>query len=290
MKKIIITGKNSYIGNHIQLWLEQYGSRYTVIQLDVISDEWEKTDFTGVNVIIHVAGIVHHPEITDWSVYQKVNIELPLKIAKKAKDSGVQQFIFMSTMAVYGIGKKLVENIILEDTTIYPTGVYGKSKYLAEKGLLQLEDEYFKISIVRPPNVYGPECKGNYMSNFTSVVRKLPAIPTAYENVKQSMLYIDNLTEFIKLLIENETSGIFMPQDDHSVNATQLMFLISKGLGLKKRKSKIMGLGIYILRFLPLVKKAYGGIEYCEELSNYFNNVYQVVSVEEAIGRTVGNE
>lgn len=290
MRKILITGENSYIGNHIQAWLEQYGDYYTVLQVDVISDEWEHIDFSDFDVIIHVAGIVHHPEITDWSVYEKVNVDLPSKIAQKAQANGVRLFIFMSTMAVYGIGKKLKRNIIVSDTTISPVSEYGRSKYLAEEKLQRLENETFKIAIVRPPNVYGKGCKGNYIQMFTSMVKKLPIIPAAYENVRQSMLYIDNLTEFIRLLIESGKSGVYMPQDDKTVSATELMQYLSYGVGKKGKKSTLLGLAIYCLSFIPIVKKAYGGVEYSAELSNCFGNKYQVVSIIEALKRTVKNE
>lgn len=289
MKKIIITGKDSYIGNHIQEWIERNNPDYTVTQVDVITDEWRNTSFKDTDVIIHVAGIVHHPEITEWYVYENVNVKLPQEIAEKAKKSGVKQFIFMSSMAVYGVGKKLHSNIITENTKINPKGLYGKSKFMAEKYLMNMADEYFHVSVVRPPNVYGYGCKGNYIPNFLSVVKKLSIIPVAYENVKQSMIYIDNLTEFIRLLIENRETGVFTPQDNKTISAAELMSLLAKSAGIAKRSSKLLGIGIYLLSFVSLIRKAYGGVEYDMKISDYFNGKYQVVSTEEAIVRTIKN-
>lgn len=290
MKKILITGKNSYIGNHIQSWLEKYNTEYDVKQVDVVTDRWINEDFTDIDVIIHVAGIVHQPRIIDWEIYKKVNIDLPLKIANKAKQRGVKQFIFMSTMAVYGVGKKLCENIITEKTELDPKSMYGKSKYIAENELMMIADDKFNVSIVRPPNVYGFMCKGNYISGFKMIVKRMPVIPIAYENVKQSMIYIDNLTEFIRLLVDYGKTGIFTPQDKKSVSSIQLMNLIANGLGIKKRQSKICGLGVYLFNHCKLIKKIYGGVEYSDEISNCFNKEYQIVTVEEAIARTLNNE
>ena len=290
MKRIIITGENSYIGNHIQSWLEKYSTEYDVKQIDVVTDKWINEDFASIDVIIHVAGIVHQPGITDWEIYKRVNVDLPLRIANKAKQSGVKQFIFMSTMAVYGIGKKLYKNVITEKTELEPKSMYGKSKYIAEKELMMLADDKFNVSIVRPPNVYGFMCKGNYISGFKMFVKRMPVIPVAYENVKQSMIYIDNLTEFIRLLIDYGQIGIFTPQDGKSISSVQLMRLIANSLGIKKRQSKLFGLAVCLFKHWKITKKIYGGVEYSDEISNCFDKKYQIVTIEKAIARTLNNE
>lgn len=289
MKKVIITGKGSYIGTHIKDWLEKDGG-YDVEELDVQSDDWNMYNFLDVTAVVHVAGIVHRPDISDWSLYKKVNVDLPVQIAIKAKEHGVKQFVFFSTMAVYGQNKKLARNIISHNTSTNPINMYGKSKLMAEEQLKKMEDLEFKIVIIRPPNVYGKGCKGNYISRFTGIVKKLPALPCAYTDVKQSMLYIDNLSNFIKLLIDDAASGIYMPQDEEAVSAVELMEAI--GLGIKRplKQSKCLGLVIIALRWLPIVKKAYGGIEYDTKLSNCRDKRYVVVKFKEAIKRTVGGE
>lgn len=287
MRKILITGKNSYIGNHIQNWLEKYEEDVEILQLDVKSNEWEKKDFREYDSIIHVAGIVHQPSVKEWELYKKVNIELPLKIADKAKKEGVHTFIFISTMAVYGIGKKLHENLITNYTSIQPTSMYGKSKYIAEQQLQNLSDETFHVIIVRPPNVYGRGCKGGYITGYANVIRKLPVIPSAFKNVRQSVIYIDNLSELIRLLLRQKQSGIFTPQDDFTPNAVDLMYAISLGMHRPKKKSRILGFGIYCLQFLPIIKKAYGGVEYDREISTYDGMDYVVISFEEGIRRTL---
>lgn len=287
MKNIVITGKDSYIGNHIQEWLESKGG-YTVTQVDVVTDEWKLFDFEGTDAVVHVAGIVHRPDVTDWALYEKVNVRLPEQIAMKAKSQGVKQFVFLSTMAVYGVGKKLSPNMITDVTAPAPKGMYGKSKLMAENILRELENSDFQVSIIRPPNVYGYQCKGNYIPGFTSIVRRLPIIPKAYDNVKQSMLYIDNLCEFIRLLIDECCGGVYLPQDREPISAIQLMEGIASGMGRKIQFSKLLGLPIYLIAFVPLVKKAYGGIAYSKETSAYFSNRYCVVSFQDAVKYTLG--
>ena len=286
-KRIFITGENGYIGTHIKEWLCNYEEQYDVAMLNLRTEEWKNISFKDVDVIIHTAGIVHSPEITDWDIYKKVNVDLTFALAQKAKKEGVSQFIFMSTMAVYGKGKRLSQNIIDENTEICPIGFYGKSKYIAEQKILQLQSKDFKVVIIRPPNVYGKNCKGGYISGFKSVASKLPVLPYAYPHIKQSTLYIDNLCELVRLIIVNEETGFFMPQDKIAVSAVELLTAITGSMGKKTPKSRLLGLGIYLLSFLPIVKKAYGGVAYCEKMTVYYNNDYVVVDFKEGIRRTL---
>lgn len=285
--KVLISGKDSYIGNHIEEWLLKPKNNFEVDFLDVRNPDWNKHNFDGYDAVIHVAGIVHRKDITDSKIYDAVNTQLPYSVAKKAKEAGVKQFVFLSTMAVYGLGKKLKENYIDFTTPENPVGFYGESKLKAERKLQQLEDDNYVISIVRPPNVYGKGCKGGYISGYASIIRKLPVIPVAYENVKQSVIYIDNLCEFIRLLLENKSQGVFLPQDDVAVSAVELMDAIGRGIGVNRKKSKILGFVPHMLSFLPLTVKGYGGVAYTASASCYSGGNYVVVPFKDAILRTV---
>ena len=286
--KVLISGKDSYIGDHIAEWLLKSKEQYFDVDfLDVRKPDWASKDFNGYDVVIHVAGIVHRKDIKDPTVYELVNTKLPYDVASKAKAAGVKQFVFLSTMAVYGIGKKLKENYIDLNTPINPTSLYGLSKYNAEKKLQTLEDSSFIISIVRPPNVYGKGCKGGYISGYTSIIKKLPIIPDTYKNITQSILFIDNLCEFIRLIIVNKAGGIFLPQDNVTVSAVELMAAISNAIGLNKKKSKPLGLLLRPFSFLPLVVKGYGGIAYPLSASKYYDWDYVIVPFQDAIKQSI---
>lgn len=283
--KILIIGKNSYIGNHIDEWLVKYG--YQVTQLDVLTEDWKSYDYSQYEAIVHVAGIVHQPKCQDWDLYKRVNTEMPIAIATMAKSQGVKQYVFFSTMGVYGLGKKLIPNIINEGTPLLAVDMYGKSKLMAEEGLQELQDGSFQVAFVRPPSVYGKGCRGGYITGFTSIARKLPVIPRAYEDVKQSFIYIDNLSELVRLIIEKNLNGVFCPQDDRSLSANELLKILSNGIEKKYRTSRFLGLGVRLLHFIPLVKKAYGGVEYSSELSSIKGVEYVVVPIEEGMKRTI---
>lgn len=285
---ILIIGKNSYIGNHIDEWLSNHG--HQTEQLDVLNDEWKTYDYSSYDVIVHVAGIVHQPNCQDWELYKRVNTDMPIYIATMAKKAGVRQYVFFSSMGVYGLKKKLIPNVIDEKTPLNPGGMYGKSKYMAEEGLNALQDESFNIVVVRPPSVYGKGCKGGYITGFTSIAQKLPVIPRAYENAKQSFIYIDNLSELVRQLIEKKLHGVFCPQDEKAVSANELLEMISKGLGIKYRSSRLLGYLLRAVSFIPLVNKAYGGVEYAKELSTINGVDYVVVPLEEGMRRTVSKK
>ncbi len=286
--RILIIGKNSYIGNHIDEWLSRH--EHEVMQLDVLTDEWKIFDYSPFDAIVHVAGIVHRPGCNDWGLYERVNTNMPVSIATMAKEQGVKQYVFLSTMGVYGLNKELRKNVVDKNTPLISESLYGKSKRLAEKGLFKLQDGTFTVTCLRPPSVYGKGCRGRYISGFTSIAKKLPIIPFAYPDVKQSMLYIDNLAELVRLLIENRSPGVFCPQDDISVSANELLSAISEGLGKKCRTSSFLGRLVQLVSFLPIVTKAYGGVEYDRELSTIDGLDYIVVPFREAMKRTVYND
>ena len=287
---ILIIGKNSYIGNHIDEWLSRYGHK--VAQLDVLTEDWKNYDYSPFDAIVHVAGIVHRPDCKDWELYKRVNTDMPVKIATMAKEQGVKQYIYFSTMGVYQANKKLGASVVDETTPLLSnsSSFYGMSKLMAEEALTKLQEKGFSVAFVRPPSVYGKGCKGGYITGFKKIAQILPVIPRAYENACQSFIYIDNLSECVRLIVENHLSGVFCPQDDEIPNANRLLEVICKSIGKTYRSSRLLGICLQLLRFIPLVKKAYGGIEYSRTLSDIPGLDYVVVSFEEGMRRTVSTK
>lgn len=287
--RVVIAGAGSYIGNSIQSYIQSVRPDAEVIQLDVADDAWRGFDFTGYDAVVHVAAIVHRKDPVDWETYRRVNAELTAEIAERAKSRGVGQFVFLSSMAVYGVEKSLskTKGIVTCKTELKPTSLYGKSKYLAEQMLSEMETESFKVAIVRPPNVYGPGCRGGYVSTYAAIVSKLPAIPKAFPSVKQSVLYIDNLSRFVYLLITRQARGVYTPQDLECPSAVEIMQYIRDALQLNKKTSMFLGLFMYPAAFLPLVRKGYGGVSYDMNESHHMDFDYGIVSCKEGIRRTV---
>ncbi len=288
MKKILITGANSYIGTSFEQYMAQWPDQYQVDTVDMIDGGWREKSFAGYDAIFHVAGIAHsdtgHVSEERKAFYYKINTDLTVETAQKAKAEGVGQFIFMSSAIVYGdsapIGK---EKIITADTPTDPANFYGDSKVQAEKGILPLNDASFKVVVLRPPMIYGPQSKGNYPI-LAKLAQKLPIFPAAQN--QRSMLFVENLAEFIRLMIENKESGIFHPQNSEYSNTAELVNLIAAAHGKKILLIKGFGWALKLLSHCTgLVNKAFGSLSYDPSISAYKQN-YCICSLEESIRKT----
>ena len=289
MKRILITGAGSYIGTSFESYIQaHYADQYTVDTLDMIGDNWKSYDFSGYDSVFHVAGIAHSDNgkisAEKEKLYYAVNTDLTVQTAQKAKADGVGQFIFMSSAIVYGdsapIGKS---KCITAQTPVSPANCYGDSKVQAENGLSPLEDDAFRVVILRPPMIYGKGSKGNYPL-LSKIARKLPLFP--YVKNERSMLYVENLCEFVHLMIKNEERGIFWPQNEQYANTAKLIQTIAQTHHKKVRLIKGFGwLVKFMGLFTGLVNKAFGNLTYEQSLSQYKEN-YIVVSFPESIKLT----
>jgi UDP-glucose 4-epimerase len=262
MKRILITGKNSYIGISVEAWLMRESDKYMVDTVDMVDGSWKKMDFSIYDVVFHVAGIVHQKEKPDMKdLYFKVNRDLPIEVARKAKLDCVKQFIFMSTMAVYGEDGELGREVVIDNSTpLNPKTNYSLSKVEAEREVSKLNDDNFKIVILRPPMVYGPNCPGNY-ARLEKLAVRLPIFPMI--DNKRSMLHIDKLCQYIKSYIDTEAEGLFLPQDDNYVNTSLLVKELAMKNGKSIHLSKTAGLIIQLIgKRFNLINKVFGNLVY----------------------------
>ena len=285
MKHILITGKGSYIGSNFRKYMEQYPEKYTVDELDMVDGSWKEQDFSKYDVVYHVAGLAHStPDESQRAIYYKVNTDLTYEVAKKAKDEGVKQFIFMSSIIVYGSGEIGIDRVITKDTPLTPDNFYGDSKKQAEIKIKPLEDECFKIVIVRPPMIYGPGSKGNYPL-LAKFAKKTPVFPTLKN--QRSMLYIGNLLEFIKLMIDNEERGVFLPQNEEYVCSCELIRYIAE---LSNHRIVFIGIFNPFIKLLwknNYVNKVFGNMTIDKKLSAYKYN-YNKYSFKDSVRKTEG--
>lgn len=288
MKRILITGANSYIGTTFENYMKNFADDYSVDVMDMIDGSWREKSFSGYDVIYHVAGIAHsdNGKISKEKekLYYSVNTDLTVEVANKAKAEGVKQFIFMSSAIVYGNSAKIGrKKVIGKDTPLTPANCYGDSKVQAEKGILPLDSEDFKVVILRPPMIYGKGSKGNYPT-LVKFAKKLPFFP----NVKneRSMLYVGNLVEFVRLMIKNDERGIFWPQNAEYSNTSQMVKEIAAVHGRKVRLVKGFGWLLKIAAvFVGVINKAFGNLSYEKEISIYKEN-YVVKSLSESVNET----
>jgi nucleoside-diphosphate-sugar epimerase len=266
-KKILIIGKTSYIGTNFMNWLRMWPEEYEVKSISVRSSEWKSERFVDFDVILHVAGIVHIKERKEmWSLYDQVNRELPIEVCRKAKNEGVKHFIFLSTMAVYGLDGELNKEVIINNhTNPLPESLYGQSKLEAEMGLLEFADQNFIVSIGRPPMVYGNGCPGNYMELRKWVLR-IPILPMI-EN-QRSMIFVNNLCQYIKCLADKTIGGIHHPQIGELISTSELAAGIARINNKRLVLSPFLGKVIFLIRNLKIVRKLFGNLVYDKRLSN----------------------
>ena len=272
MKRILITGKGSYIGTSVKNYLAKWPKEYKVDELDVKGDAWKNYNFSKYDIIYHVAGIAHvdvkKADEETKKLYYKVNCDLTEEVAKVAKKAGVKQFIFMSSAIVYGdsapIGNK---KVITKDTEPNPANFYGDSKLQAEIKLNKLASKNFKVALVRPPMIYGEGCKGNYPS-LRKLALKLPIFPKVKN--ERSMIYIDNFTVFVKEIIDNDENGVLLPANPDIVSTSEIVKAIAKE---NNKKIAIVPGFTWALKILshltPFVNKAFGSMSYNIEKGKY---------------------
>lgn len=276
MKRVLITGENSYIGTSVEKYIfENYPAECSFDTISLLDESWREKDFSSYDAVFHVAGIAHSDsgEISaeKEKLYRSVNTDLTIETANKAKSDGVKQFIFMSSAIVYGESSKVGrEKMIMRDTPVAPANCYGDSKVQAENGILPLVDDNFKVCILRPPMIYGKGCKGNYQT-LVKFAKKLKFFP--YVKNQRSMLYIENLAEFVRLMILNEENGIFFPQNSEYTNTSEMVKMIANAHGRKLYLVHGFGWAVKCMGlFTGLVKKAFGTLTYNKEISAYKTN------------------
>lgn len=221
MKRVLITGAGSYIGTKVENWLKKYPKEFQVDSVDTIDGHWKQADFSKYDVVYNVAGIAHVKAAAgEGPLYYAINRDMVIDIAKAAKEAGVKQFIHMSSMIVYKEVKTLDGKQIHKDTVPMPNGFYGDSKLQGEKGIKNLDCPTFKVCILRPPMIYGPGYKGNF-PRLAWLGVKVPVFP-AWHN-KRSMLFVDNLCEFVRQAILHECQGTYYPQNKEYADTVEIV-------------------------------------------------------------------
>lgn len=287
MKKVLIVGTKSYVGvNFVRYVKERFASSESDIEIELISvrdNLWMNSIFSQYQVVLYLAGIVHQKETESMRKdYEWVNCLLPFKIAEKAKKEGVKQFIFMSTMSVYGKYTGEVDQYTVPE----PRSYYGKTKLNGEIFLETLRSNDFKVTVIRPPMIYGKGCRGNY-DKLSKMVLKVRAFPQVSN--QRSMIYIDNLSELLYQLIVNEKDGTYMPQNEEYICTSTMVQLIGKAHG---RKIYMIPVPDWLLKRLTekscLFQKVLGNLTYKKELSVKNSSNYCVIDFEKSIERTEG--
>lgn len=301
-KRVLITGAGSYIGETFKAYAEEYYPALEIDAVDMLDPAWREKDFSEYDIIYHVAGIAHadvgNVDDATKEKYYAVNTDLAVEVCEKAKREGAKEFIFMSSMIVYGdsapYGKK---KVIDEHTVPVPANFYGDSKLQADVAVRELADDKFKVIVLRPPMIYGKGSKGNYPV-LAKLAKKLPVFPDV--DNERSMLYVGNLCEFlcqIMLVKEfKEDAIVLIPQNSEWTRTSEMVREIAEVSGKKIRlMGGIMKLAVSVGGKVPgkiggLVNKAFGNSTYAKVMSEYDGINYRTVDMRKSIKRTEGSD
>lgn len=259
LKRILITGKNGYIATSLLTYLRGFPKEYEAAAISLRGTAWETESFSRYDAIVHCAGLAHIKETAQNAhLYYEINRDLTIAVAKKAEAEGVGQFIFLSSLSVYGMD----EGVITPETEPRPKSAYGKSKLEAERGLRAMETEAFRVAILRPPMVYGDCCKGNYQT-LVKLAKKLPAVPD-YAN-QRSAVSITRLCEYIKKTIDENVCGVIVPQNALYLCTCAEIARLAAESGRSVPTTKLLNFGPALLRRCTGVgRKAFGNLVYRE--------------------------
>ncbi len=292
-KRVLITGADSYIGESFKAYAKIHYPNIAIDTVDMIGDSWKTYDFSKFDTVFHVAGIAHADvgavSKKEKQKYYRVNTELAVETAAAAKSSRVSQFIFMSSMIIYGDSAPYGKYKKIDENTIpSPVNCYGDSKWKGDMGVRKLSDENFHVAVLRPPMIYGQGSKGNY-TTLAKLAKKMPLFPNI-EN-SRSMLYIENLCEFVCLLALSGEGGIYFPQNREYTKTADMVKSIAKAAGKNICIVKALNPAVAAMSHVPgkigtLVNKAFGNSIYDPKLSLYEGLDYRVTDLENSIQRT----
>ncbi|MDN5097942.1 NAD-dependent epimerase/dehydratase family protein [Aliarcobacter butzleri] len=282
--KLLITGSNGFIGNY---FINNYKSKYNIETFSFLKDDINSLDCRYLDAVFHLSALVHQMGGASASEYEKINVTQTIELAKKAKESGVKHFVFMSTVKVYG---EETNSKYTENTVCNPEDDYGKSKLKAEYELQKLEDENFEISIIRTPIVYGYGVKAN-IKNLISLVNKVPLLPLGKIKNKRSMVYIGNLCHLVDEIITQEKQGIFLASDDEPLSTSKLIELIAKNFDRKMYLIKIPFFETLLKILKPSFhERLYGSLQIDNTITKEKLNLSNPYSVEEGIRLMIKGE
>ena len=273
MKKVLITGAGSYVGESVRRYImAKMPGQYQIDAVDTMGDNWKKADYSQYEVVFHVAGIAHvNADPKMEPLYYKVNRDLTIEVARHAQAAGVKQFIFMSSQIVFHESQSLKTEMLTAETKPNPNGFYGDSKLQAEEGLKALRAGGGEVN-----------AKGNF-PRLAKLACKTPIFP-AWHN-KRSMLYIDNLAEFVLQSMERELEGTFYPQNRELADTVEIIRYFAKAAGHKVWITKLFNPFVWLGSFvLQPINKMFATYYYDFEMSRMEFD-YQLVSFEESLKR-----
>lgn len=270
LRSVLVTGGTGFVGSALMSELskleydlrqlvraekKQGDSKIKSFYIDGLDSVVDLSNpLKDVDVVIHLAARVHvmvEKNENPHEEYRRINVESTMNLASQAAHLGVKRFIFISSVKVNG---ELTEKDILfrANDKPNPQDPYGISKLEAESALMQLSKETgMEVVVVRPPLVYGPKVKANFLSMMKWLHKSIP-LPFGKIDNKRSLVFIDNLVDLLIRLIDHPKAAgqVFFVSDDHDVSTTALLKSMSFALG---KKTLLIPVPVFLLQAVFLL-------------------------------------
>ena len=230
--KILVTGATGFIGSHLVPFLKNRHEVSTLNAREVSSTnrEWQR-QIDDCEVLVHLAGRAHvSTNASDEQIYKTVNTELTETLAKQMARTS-KHMIFVSTSVVYGEQSQKGKTFVVGDQ-LQAISPYASSKIAAEEALQRIGLlNQLSYTIIRPPLVYGPGVKANFLSMLKWVKSGLP-LPLGSARNLRSLVSVRNLSDLIENCATNTAAKnkIFNVSDDHDVSTTELLKTIAAAM------------------------------------------------------------
>ena len=224
---ILLTGSSGFIGSS---FIKEYHSQMKINSFSFLKDSLNSLKLNGIDCIVHSGALVHQMnKEPSYEEFYESNVNQTLQLAIKAKKNNVRQFIFISTVKVFGEESNEIYN---ENSPTKPKDNYGITKKIAEEKLMNLEDKNFKVAILRLPLVFGPGVKANFRS-LINLVKKFKILPLGSINNKRSLVFVGNVGQYIFQIIKLNVRGIFIANENENFSTSELIHQIANALDKK---------------------------------------------------------
>jgi len=278
IKKALVTGASGFIGSAlcVKILAEGWQVRGTsrsesdlgripdgveAVSIRSIDSDTKWDDaLAGIDTVVHLAARVHVMDDSSsdpLAEYRKVNVEGTKCLAVAAAKAGIKRFVYISSIKVNGEGKSAAYT---EDDEEVPIDPYGVSKWEAEQELHKISDTTgIEVIILRPPLVYGPGVKANFMKLFKIVERGIPLPLSSIKN-RRSFMYLGNLIDVIItcMINPNAAGKTYLVSDGEDVSTPELIRRIGAASG---RRALLLPIPVWIMRMAGRITGKYDEVE-----------------------------
>lgn len=246
--RVTVTGATGFMGRALCRELPKAGHALSALDLRTA----EPLDFRGIDAVVHLAAIAHRRGVSAAEL-NHVNVELAVQVGKAAAAAG-SRMIFVSSVKVHGEETAAPLN---ESSPLTPLDEYGESKARAERLLREIAG--LGLTIIRPPLVYGPGVKANFLALLKAIAHGMP-LPLASVKNRRSLIYVGNVADAIlHCLVKAESNGrTYLVSDGEALSTPALCGALARALD---RTARLMPCPRAILELVPGAKKLTRSLE-----------------------------